>query len=813
MDENYPLSFSSIRERLSSIDKLQSTSTSTSTPTPTAIPRLNKRKTVVPLPVQSHQSSYKTPMKASTRNLKDSSVNHESTKSVRKKRSTNKVQTQVEFQTILRMRPLSEEEDGDKVMISIPDGDGNNTVHLHALKDKSISTPRSHRRALDSTCSAARRMEFHFDTIVGSDSTQEEMYDQIGGLEMASDAIGPMLVGSGDETRVSSELEAKNHVVISMGVSNSGKTFTLFGDEQRREENEGILPRLIDDVFKVENDKGMHRLLLQSASNHSHTSTGTSINPSMIQMEVEISMVHIHNDRISDMLSSYAADRSNRRNSNVFKMINSFETSSGSAKSMQELKISQDKITQDFIVKPNVIRCASSIKAREVINAGMEQNTISSTKLNKRSSRGHTLITLRPVLNLGGGRIMPGASITVIDMAGIERTKSNEMNRIAMRESAAINSSISTVLQCLRSIKNNQEISDHDIENKPPNARDSSSGSARKRKTQLVPYRQNKLTMLMQPLFSGNLASTNVKILVSVYPGMKDYNEKKSLLSDIDSLRGLSVAGTCTLQDDLIEDGLFIASSDSTRNESLPSQESRGDSSIYINPVATTDKMSTVRERGNTSLSSKATELHSPERIVIQRKNDEKDTSLASNVLLKKSPMQKIANVVKPFSSKKRKAETEALQERIQALEAENEALRASHHRAKKRCISLTNDNKSLRRLLDEAEQREQLSRTDAEKNQKTDPLVEEKALREAREWRWRKHQNLLGSPLSRHMQAVEVTRTIFTGRVGTQLTNRSPFKLTALTKRKKQDTPPEQEQDNDDDDELDSLGCQSFSA
>ena len=62
-------------------------------------------------------------------------------------------------------------------------------------------------------------------------------------------------------------------------------------------------------------------------------------------------------------------------------MINSFETGSGTriirAKPMQELKISQDKITQDFIVKPNVIRlCLINKGTREVLNAGMERNTM-----------------------------------------------------------------------------------------------------------------------------------------------------------------------------------------------------------------------------------------------------------------------------------------------------------------------------------------------------------------------------------------------------------------------------------------------------
>ena len=64
------------------------------------------------------------------------------------------------------------------------------------------------------------------------------------------------------------------------------------------------------------------------------------------------------------------------------------------------------------------------------------------------------------------------------------------------------------------------------------------------------------------------------------------------------------------------------------------------------------------------------------------------------------------------------------------------------------------------------------------------DTKANEDELRQAREWRYRQ-QKLLGSPVTRHMRTVEATKTVFTGRVGPQLMTSSPFKLTALMKRK----------------------------
>lgn len=67
---------------------------------------------------------------------------------------------------------------------------------------------------------------------------------------MAQDALGPLLFGSKTDSR--DESNVKNRVVFSLGVSNSGKMFTLLGGDDGIRENEGMIPRLIDDLFLPE---------------------------------------------------------------------------------------------------------------------------------------------------------------------------------------------------------------------------------------------------------------------------------------------------------------------------------------------------------------------------------------------------------------------------------------------------------------------------------------------------------------------------------------------------------------------------------
>lgn len=149
----------------------------------------------------------------------------------------------------------------------------------------------------------------------------------------------------------------------------------------------------------------------------------------------------------------------------------------------------------------------------------MSRAKVRSTSSNKSSSRGHTVIILQPVV-VNGEDYTLGGQITVVDMAGVERTKKSGVHGEGMRETIAINSSIGTVMNCLRRIKANTEIDDKSLSN-------------------VVPYRESKLTMLLQPLLSGMIGHISITMLVSVYPGSRDFSEKKFLLKEVQSLQGL----------------------------------------------------------------------------------------------------------------------------------------------------------------------------------------------------------------------------------------------------------------------------------
>jgi len=623
---------------------------------------------------------------------------------------------------------------------------------------------------------------------------------------MAWDAMNPLLLRSndGDNQQRGIDIERKNHVIISLGVSNSGKTYTIFGENasapevledsiktssskfnnERVESNEGIVPRIINDLFFAEEDKNIRRMLMQKSPKRTGDDTK---NVGEVKFGVQISMVHVHNDRVFDMLSfvnnenllgdnkKLKTSKKKKVSSNVLQLAASFETKSintDKALSMETLRISQNPQTHDFVVNPKTITCCSSSHARQVLRLGMKQSMMSSTTLNECSSRGHTIITLKPILSKGDdeSQNIIGGSITIIDLAGIERTKTSCVSGKKMKESVAINNSVFVVLQCLRSIQQNYSKKvinsrGRDLENQSPNLQmdcQQRSRSPKKIKMQIIPYRQNKLTMLMQPFLSGSIErpnnsnvskfKTNILLLVSAYPGSIDYNEKRSLFNEIDKLRGLSISHTKTHtvmeeHDKAVTAGSPSIELDTFKTSEMLNEESLASSEGYFD-INMNQNQGHIENRSST----------------------------------KSSPLKRISNMMTSISGKKRRAtetENERLIEKIKSLEEENASLFKENKAVKVHYKTSMEENRKLRKFMEEAEKREADARQEAEANRIKSREYNEESHRRARKVRI-SAQNLLKSPLRQHMKKVENQKNLHSGIVGDGSNNPQPFHLNA---------------------------------
>ncbi|KAE8615855.1 hypothetical protein XENTR_v10008640 [Xenopus tropicalis] len=148
---------------------------------------------------------------------------------------------------------------------------------------------------------------------------------------------------------------------------------------------------------------------------------------------------------------------------------------------------------------------------RKTISLGEKNRTVASTKMNTESSRSHLMV----ILHINGVDSISGvvstATLTLCDLAGSERISKTEATGQRLMEAAAINKSLTALGQVFTALKNN---SLH------------------------VPYRNSKLTHLLQPSLSGQAKAC---VFVNISPDIKDIGETISTLQFGSSIQQIAL--------------------------------------------------------------------------------------------------------------------------------------------------------------------------------------------------------------------------------------------------------------------------------
>ncbi|KAG5853352.1 hypothetical protein ANANG_G00072370 [Anguilla anguilla] len=148
-------------------------------------------------------------------------------------------------------------------------------------------------------------------------------------------------------------------------------------------------------------------------------------------------------------------------------------------------------------------RCAAE-EAWKVLRIGRRNQSFASTHLNLASSRSHSIFSLRLLhIHPEGerGHSTQTSELTVCDLAGSERCKDQRSGE-RMKEANNINTSLHTLARCITALRHNQ--------------------SNRSRLPLVVPFRDSKLTRVLQGFFSGRGRSCMV---VNINPCSSTYDE------------------------------------------------------------------------------------------------------------------------------------------------------------------------------------------------------------------------------------------------------------------------------------------------
>ncbi|CBQ68949.1 related to Kinesin [Sporisorium reilianum SRZ2] len=268
---------------------------------------------------------------------------------------------------------------------------------------------------------------------------------------------------------VRAALDGYDAVVFAYGQTASGKTFTLSGDEKGQEA--GIIPRAVRDIFRGIQQSSARREYLLRAS-----------------------YLEIWNEVVKDLLEP----------SNVPQVRDDKRKRGGKGTTVQPLR-------EEIVTSPEQVR--------ELLARGQANRHVGATDWNERSSRSHTCfkITIESWErsdqdpSAGSAETRLGKKVTVselclIDLAGSEKYVSQGSDRRA--EGAHINKSLLTLGKVIYALSEKTS---------SPN----SAGAH-------IPYRDSKLTRILQNSLSGN---ARVAVVCTINPNPAAVDESLSTLN------------------------------------------------------------------------------------------------------------------------------------------------------------------------------------------------------------------------------------------------------------------------------------------
>ncbi|KAA1474778.1 kinesin-domain-containing protein [Dentipellis sp. KUC8613] len=275
---------------------------------------------------------------------------------------------------------------------------------------------------------------------------------------------------------VCAAMDGYNSVIFAYGQTASGKTFTLSGDEDQP----GIIPRAMKDVFAYIRRTPSREYLLRC------------------------SYLEIYNETIHDLLAPPSSS------------VSTPVQIQGSGANVWLAPLREEVVT--------------SLKGvREVLERGWGNRRTASTDWNERSSRSHSVFRLviesrergeepresgrqtpgmrpptpgGPRLQSIGGRSVQTSVLSLIDLAGSEKATSDKERT---REGKYINTSLLTLGSVIGKLAEN----------------------AMKNKTDHVPFRDSKLTRMLQPSLSGN---ARISVICTINPDINAIPESMSTL-------------------------------------------------------------------------------------------------------------------------------------------------------------------------------------------------------------------------------------------------------------------------------------------
>ena len=216
---------------------------------------------------------------------------------------------------------------------------------------------------------------FSYDKVFSPNSNQSEIYTNVG------------------KRIVEDIMAGYNGTIFAYGQSGSGKTYTMYGNDIFDENTKGIIPRVVEEIFKK---------IEKSDRN--------------IDFQIKLSVMEIYKEVMYDLFT-------NENN----------------------LKIIENKEKGIYIENLSEIYLSSIEEFFNYTELAQKNRKVAETKLNHNSSRSHCIMILEVVQNYKKEKIIKKGILNLVDLAGSEKVSKTGAVGETLEEAKKINLSLSTL--------------------------------------------------------------------------------------------------------------------------------------------------------------------------------------------------------------------------------------------------------------------------------------------------------------------------------------------------------------------------------
>jgi len=258
-----------------------------------------------------------------------------------------------------------------------------------------------------------------------------------------------------------SVIDGYNSCIFAYGQTGSGKTYTMEGDKENG--RYGISQRTIKKIFGMLQDHAKEQQDKVNAQGDLK-----------FEYDIEVGMLEIYNDEVYDLLDP-----------------NFLSTQGSPQKRSLGVRHGGDNVVEVPDLRKEKVSSVSEVLL--ALDRGNMNRAKASTNLNEHSSRSHMI--LRIDVTSGVGETKNKGTLYLVDLAGSERVRKSEVEGQALKEAQHINKSLSALGNVMEALD---------------------------RKSSHVPYRDSKLTHLLQNALGGN---SRTMMVVTVCPHNDSYDE------------------------------------------------------------------------------------------------------------------------------------------------------------------------------------------------------------------------------------------------------------------------------------------------